>query len=303
MEGPPLGREGRQLEHLVEVAVVEACRPSRPRACCGTSAPPTAAGLKESTSSSMYALAGCPVASSHSRKRVIGMLVRVKRRSKMTPWRRCRARACHSRSSEAWPPGRNAPTGLCDEGQRRGAVALAVAERVEPAQRLERLARRRRRRAGRRCPRCGSAGASDDLDAALGAASSGRSRSAGSEQDRQVAAVDDVLARGARPRRPGSGSCGFSSGAPPVMSTVWASGRGRSGRQDRRRPSRGPSSRRVRSGPASTWQWRQVRLQSLPTLTWKISSGAGRERERAGRGERPRSRRVREAARSTRRAR
>ena len=32
-----------------------------------------------------------------------------------------------------------------------------------------------------------------------------------------------------------------------------------------------------RSGPASTWQWRQVMLQSLPTLIWKISIGAGPE--------------------------
>src|ERR671934_1527809 len=32
----------------------------------------------------------------------------------------------------------------------------------------------------------------------------------------------------------------------------------------------------VRSGPASTWQCRQVMLQSLPTLIWKISIAAGR---------------------------
>src|SRR3954462_8497676 len=32
----------------------------------------------------------------------------------------------------------------------------------------------------------------------------------------------------------------------------------------------------VRSGPASTWQCRQVMLQSLPTLIWKISIDAGR---------------------------
>src|SRR5260221_5021316 len=31
----------------------------------------------------------------------------------------------------------------------------------------------------------------------------------------------------------------------------------------------------VRSGPASTWQCRQVMLQSLPTLIWKISIPAG----------------------------
>ena len=28
----------------------------------------------------------------------------------------------------------------------------------------------------------------------------------------------------------------------------------------------------VRSGPASTWQWRQVWLQTFPTLIWRISS-------------------------------
>src|SRR6185436_15281378 len=32
----------------------------------------------------------------------------------------------------------------------------------------------------------------------------------------------------------------------------------------------------VRSGPASTWQCRQVMLHSLPTLIWKISTAAGR---------------------------
>ena len=42
----------------------------------------------------------------------------------------------------------------------------------------------------------------------------------------------------------------------------------------------------VRSGPASTWQWRQVWLQSLPTLIWKISMPVGRSGQSPARRQR-----------------
>ena len=57
------------------------------------------------------------------------------------------------------------------------------------------------------------------------------------------------------------------------MSTVCAVVRSRAARQ-RSIVSRSMFSA-TRSGPASTWQWRQVMLQRRPTLIWKISSGAG----------------------------
>src|SRR5262245_59503039 len=57
------------------------------------------------------------------------------------------------------------------------------------------------------------------------------------------------------------------------MSTTFASVRSSAARQ------RSTVSRliiwSVRSGPASTWQCRQVMLHSLPTLIWKISRAAG----------------------------
>ncbi len=67
--------------------------------------------------------------------------------------------------------------------------------------------------------------------------------------------------------------CGFNSGAPPVISTVWASVWSNACKQASM-VSRSITSRR--SGPASTWQWRHVILQSLPTLIWKISNLPGR---------------------------
>ena len=46
------------------------------------------------------------------------MLLSVKRRSKVTPWSRASA-AFHSRSSDAWRAGRNAPAGLLTSVSRR----------------------------------------------------------------------------------------------------------------------------------------------------------------------------------------
>ncbi len=66
---------------------------------------------------------------------------------------------------------------------------------------------------------------------------------------------------------------GCSSGAPPVISTVGMAV-----------PSTISSTRSitasgidsVRSGPASTWQWRQVWLHFRPTFTCRISIAVGR---------------------------
>ena len=68
---------------------------------------------------------------------------------------------------------------------------------------------------------------------------------------------------------------GFSSGAPPVMSTVGIVVCSSASRHSSI-VSRVIISRR--SGPASTWQWRHVWLQSLPTLIWKISMRVGPQR-------------------------
>ena len=59
----------------------------------------------------------------------------------------------------------------------------------------------------------------DDLDPVLGE-ELGQVLLARREQDGQVAAVDDVRAQRRAPRPTSQRKCGFSSGAPPVMSTV-----------------------------------------------------------------------------------
>ena len=71
-------------------------------------------------------------------------------------------------------------------------------------------------------------------------------------------------------------NCGLSSGAPPVMSSVGIAGWRRSSSITSAAVSRLITSRR--SGPASTWQWPQVWLQSLPTLTWSTSMRRGFDR-------------------------
>src|SRR5262249_30349124 len=66
---------------------------------------------------------------------------------------------------------------------------------------------------------------------------------------------------------------GWSSGAPPVTSSVAIAERSSSARHASTTAS-GITSRR--SGPASTWQWRQVWLQRLPTLIWSVATRAAR---------------------------
>ena len=127
-----------ELEHLVEVAVVE---PPVPADREGVAAHHAARGgrVERAAPAAPCSSRGCPSSMQpleEAADRHVGDACRARRSG-------CRAARSssrfHSASSDAWLPGRKAPTGLVTRTRRRPDLPVAVADRVEPLQRRDRV--------------------------------------------------------------------------------------------------------------------------------------------------------------------
>ena len=179
-------------------------------------------------------------------------------------------RACRARGPAGAEAGRPRP------GSRPGSAPGRARRRSRrrSAERARRpTCRRRRARAGGRSrPPC-SAAATHTTSHCWAARNSGRSCWPGSCWT--VRLCRTIVRRpSARACRTISRKRGCSSGAPPVTSSVSHSGALASAARQASTTASGITS--VRSGPASTWQWRQAWLHFLPTLIWSVVTRSAR---------------------------